>query len=56
VDLNRSIEWWWADMPSPMAVWITASVAYVVLASVILGMFREGALTAEEVSPRAVQS
>ena len=56
LDLNTTIEWWWADMPSPMAVWITASVAYVVLASVILGMFREGALTAEEVSPRAVQS
>ena len=56
LDLNTTIEWWWADMPSPMAVWITASVAYVVLASVILGMFREGALTAEEVSSRAVRS
>jgi hypothetical protein len=44
LDLNSTIEWWWADMPSPMTVWIVASVAYVILSSVIIGMYREGAI------------
>jgi len=56
LDLNTAIEWWWADMPSPMTVWIVASVAYVVLASVIVGMFREGAFAGGELSPRAARS
>jgi hypothetical protein len=56
LDLNTTIEWWWADMPSPMTVWIVASVAYVVLTSVILGMFREGAFADGELSPRAARS
>jgi hypothetical protein len=55
LDLNRTIEWWWADTPSPMTVWLITSIAYVVLASVILGMFREGALEDGEVSPRAAR-
>jgi hypothetical protein len=54
LDLNTTVEWWWADMPSPMVVWAISSVAYVVLASVIVGMFREGAVTSNELSPRAV--
>jgi len=52
LDLNTTIEWWWADMPSPMTVWVVASIAYVVLAGVILGMFREGALDGDALSPR----
>jgi hypothetical protein len=39
IDLNRSIEWWWADVPSPMFVWAVTSVAYVALAAFILKQF-----------------
>jgi hypothetical protein len=56
VDLNSTIEWWWADMPSPMTVWVVASVAYIVLAGIILGMFREGALEEDGLSPPAARS
>jgi len=56
LDLNTTIEWWWADMPSPMTVWIVASIAYVVLASIVLGMFREDAFERGAISPRAVRS
>jgi len=41
LDLNRSIEWWWADTPSPTVVWLLASIAYVILVTVVTGMFRE---------------
>jgi len=40
LDLNRSIEWWWADTPSPTVVWLLASIAYVILVAVVTGMFR----------------
>jgi hypothetical protein len=43
VDLNRSIEWWWADTPSPTTVWLMASIAYVLLVVLITKMFQTDA-------------
>jgi len=40
LDLNRSIEWWWADTPSPTSVWLLASIAYVILVAIVVGIFR----------------
>jgi hypothetical protein len=39
LNLNKTIEWWWADVPSPMFVWAVTSVAYVALAAFILKQF-----------------
>ena len=38
-DLDGSIEWWWPALPSPMTVWIVASLAYAVTAWLVLGLF-----------------
>jgi hypothetical protein len=53
LDLDTDVQWWWADMPSPMLVWVVASAAYVVLAMVVLGMFREGSDSKDRLSSRA---
>jgi hypothetical protein len=39
-DLDANIEWWWAAAPSPMTVWLIASVAYTVVAMAVLSRFR----------------
>jgi hypothetical protein len=41
LDLNADIAWWWADAPSPMTVWLVASVAYALLAVTVLDLFSE---------------
>lgn len=53
LDLNTDVQWWWADVSSPMLVWVVASVAYVVLTTVVLGMFREATDSEDRLSPRA---
>jgi len=39
LNLNSDIQWWWADVPSPMFVWVVTSITYVGLASLILQQF-----------------
>jgi hypothetical protein len=39
LNLNSDIQWWWADVPSPMFVWTVTSITYVALAALILQQF-----------------
>jgi len=55
LDLNTTIEWWWADLPSPMTVWIIASTAYVVVVTIALGMFRPVAERPGDLSARVAR-
>jgi hypothetical protein len=38
-DLNDGAEWWWPALPAPMTVWVVASMAFAVLAWLVLGLF-----------------
>jgi hypothetical protein len=40
IDLDANVEWWWADAPSPMTIWVIASVAYVVVTVAVVNRFR----------------
>jgi hypothetical protein len=35
-NLDRDVEWWWSAAPSPMAIWLTGSIAFLV-AAIFLG-------------------
>ncbi len=55
-DLGRGLEWWWAGLPSPMALWALATLAWVgMLVSIELWLARRRALPIPEVelSPAA---
>jgi drug/metabolite transporter (DMT)-like permease len=38
-DLDAGVEWWWPALPAPMTVWVVASLAFAVLAWLVLGLF-----------------
>jgi hypothetical protein len=40
-DTSRTAEWWWPTGPGPTLVWLTASVAFAVLAWLVLGLLRD---------------
>jgi hypothetical protein len=40
-NLNKSVEWWWSFMPSPMASWALASLGFAVALSVGLWQLRK---------------
>lgn len=43
LDLNREVSWWWAHGPSPMTTWIIGSLAFGVLAALVLDLMRHQA-------------
>jgi hypothetical protein len=42
VSFSSEIEWWWASAPAPNLVWAVASIAYIVAAVIVLGLFSRG--------------
>jgi hypothetical protein len=38
-DLDLDVAWWWPALPSPMTVWAVTSLAFAVLAWLVLGLF-----------------
>ena len=53
-DLDAGAEWWWPALPAPMTVWIVASLAFAVLAWLVVGLFAATA-TAERTAERTAQ-
>lgn len=53
LDLNREVDWWWAHGPSPMTTWIIGSLAFGVLAVLVLDLMRR---PADAVSSESQQS
>jgi len=41
-DLDQDVAWWWGSIPSPMTMWWATSIAFTVLATIAIGVFRPG--------------
>jgi hypothetical protein len=39
-DLDQGVAWWWGSIPSPMTMWTLTSIAFTVLATLAIGVFR----------------
>jgi len=57
VSFTSEIEWWWLSAPAPNLVWATASIAYIVAAVIVLGLFsREDGEAASPVTRQRARS
>jgi hypothetical protein len=57
VSFTSEIEGWWASAPAPDLVWATASIAYIVAAVIVLGLFSgEDGEAASPLTRRRVRS